>query len=144
MPTRPLQTIMTTANTVSRASVGTALSPSMMVAISATSMIGDGQRQQQRAVGLADPLGDHLGMMDGREYGAEQDHQQQRREYQSAGRRREGEAERSGAGEKQDRQHRENPRRSRHRAMCAHPAHPQIEEWTMRQTMASVSPSQRR
>ena len=39
MPTRPLQTIITTANTVSRASVGTAFSPSMMVAISATSMM---------------------------------------------------------------------------------------------------------
>ena len=38
-PTRPLQTIMTTANTVSRASVGAGLSPSMMVAISATSMM---------------------------------------------------------------------------------------------------------
>ena len=38
-PTRPLQTIITTANTVSRASVGTGLSPSMMVAISATSMM---------------------------------------------------------------------------------------------------------
>ncbi len=39
MPARPLHTIITTANTVSRASVGTALAPSMMVAISATSMI---------------------------------------------------------------------------------------------------------
>ena len=39
MPTSPLQTIITTANTVSRASVGTAFSPSMMVAISATSMM---------------------------------------------------------------------------------------------------------
>src|SRR6266851_2429546 len=39
MPTRPLQTIITTANTVSRASAGTSLSPSMMVAISATSMM---------------------------------------------------------------------------------------------------------
>ncbi len=39
MPTRPLQTIITTANTVSRAKVGTGLSPSMMVAISATSMM---------------------------------------------------------------------------------------------------------
>ena len=38
-PTRPLHTIMTTANTVSRASAGTGLSPSMMVAISATSMM---------------------------------------------------------------------------------------------------------
>ncbi len=38
MPTRPLQTIITTANTVSRAKVGTGFSPSMMVAISATSM----------------------------------------------------------------------------------------------------------
>ena len=37
-PTRPLQTIMTTANTVSRASAGAALSPSMMVAINATSI----------------------------------------------------------------------------------------------------------
>ena len=39
IPTRPLHTIMTTANTVSRASAGAALSPSMMVAISATSII---------------------------------------------------------------------------------------------------------
>jgi len=39
MPTRPLHTIMMTANTVSRASAGTGLSPSMMVAISATSMM---------------------------------------------------------------------------------------------------------
>ncbi len=39
MPTRPLQTIITTANTVSRASAGAALSPSMMVAINATSMM---------------------------------------------------------------------------------------------------------
>ena len=38
-PTSPLHTIMTTANTVSRASVGTSFSPSMMVAISATSMM---------------------------------------------------------------------------------------------------------
>ena len=38
IPTRPLQTIITTANTVSRASVGTGFSPSMMVAISATSI----------------------------------------------------------------------------------------------------------
>ena len=38
-PTSPLQTIITTANTVSRASVGTNLSPSMMVAITATSMM---------------------------------------------------------------------------------------------------------
>ena len=38
-PTRPLQTIMTTANTVSRASAGTAVSPSMKVAINATSMM---------------------------------------------------------------------------------------------------------
>ena len=38
MPTRPLQTIITTAKTVSRANVGTAFLPSMMVAISATSM----------------------------------------------------------------------------------------------------------
>lgn len=39
MPTRPLQTIITTANTVSRASAGAAVSPSVMVAISATSMM---------------------------------------------------------------------------------------------------------
>jgi len=39
IPTNPLQTIITTANTVSRANVGTGFSPSMMVAISATSMI---------------------------------------------------------------------------------------------------------
>ena len=39
MPTSPLQTIITTAKTVSRASVVTAFSPSMMVAISATSMM---------------------------------------------------------------------------------------------------------
>src|SRR6516164_5243286 len=38
IPTRPLQTIITTAKTVSRASVGTSLSPSMMLAIRATSM----------------------------------------------------------------------------------------------------------
>ncbi len=38
-PTRPLHTIITTANTVSRASAGTGFSPSMMVAISATSMM---------------------------------------------------------------------------------------------------------
>ena len=38
-PTRPLQTIMTTANTVSRASAGAGLSPSMIVVISATSMM---------------------------------------------------------------------------------------------------------
>ena len=38
-PTRPLHTIITTANTVSRASAGTGLSPSIMVAISATSMM---------------------------------------------------------------------------------------------------------
>ena len=39
MPTSPLHTIITTANTVSRASVVAACSPSMMVAISATSMM---------------------------------------------------------------------------------------------------------
>jgi hypothetical protein len=39
MPTSPLQTIITTANTVSRASVVTVFSPSMMEAISATSMM---------------------------------------------------------------------------------------------------------
>ena len=37
-PTSPLQTIMTTANTVSRANAGTSLSPSIKVAISATSI----------------------------------------------------------------------------------------------------------
>jgi hypothetical protein len=42
----------------------------------------DGQGQQQRAVGFADPRGDHLGMVDGREHGTEQDHQQRHREYQ--------------------------------------------------------------
>ena len=99
MPTRPLQTIITTANTVSRAKVGTGLSPSMMVAISATSMMVTAKRQQQRAVGFADPLGDHLGMVDGREHGAEQDHQQRRREHQPGGRRREGKAERGCGGE---------------------------------------------
>ena len=51
-----------------------------MVAISATSMMVTGKRQQQRAVGFADPLGDHFGMMHGREHGAEQDDQQHRRE----------------------------------------------------------------
>ncbi len=39
MPTSPFTTIITTANTVSRASVVTCCSPSMMVAISATSMM---------------------------------------------------------------------------------------------------------
>ena len=39
IPASPLHTIMTTAKTVSRASVGTAVAPSMMVAISATSMM---------------------------------------------------------------------------------------------------------
>ena len=81
---------------------------------------GDGQRQQQRAVGLADPLGDHLGMMDGGEYRAEQDHQQHGREHQSGGRGREGVAERGRAGKQQDRQRGKNPRRSRHRSVRAH------------------------
>jgi hypothetical protein len=39
MPTRPLHTIITTANTVSRARVGTSFTPSMMVAINVTSMM---------------------------------------------------------------------------------------------------------
>ena len=38
-PTRPLHTIITTAKTVSRANAGCGFSPSMMVAISATSMM---------------------------------------------------------------------------------------------------------
>ena len=89
MPTRPLQTIITTANTVSRASVGTGLVAEHDGRDQRDLDDGDRQRQQQRAVGLADPLGDHLGMMHGREHRAEQDHQQHRREQQSAGRRRE-------------------------------------------------------
>ena len=76
MPTSPLQTIMTTANTVSRASVVTVFSPSMMVAISATSMMVTDERQQKRTERLADPFRDHFRMMNGREYRAEQDHEQ--------------------------------------------------------------------
>lgn len=38
-PTRPLQTIMTTAKTVSRASVGNSWCPNIIVEISATSMM---------------------------------------------------------------------------------------------------------
>ncbi len=44
---------------------------------------GDRERQQQRAVGLADSLGDHLGMMHRCEHGAEQDGQQHGREQPS-------------------------------------------------------------
>ena len=45
---------------------------------------GDRKRQQQRAVGLADSLGNHLGMMHGCEHGAEQDRQQRGREQEPA------------------------------------------------------------
>ena len=92
MPTSPLQTIITTANTVSRASVGTGFLAEHDGRDQRDLDDGDRQRQQQRAVGLADPLGDHLGMMDGGEHRAEQDHQQHRREHQPAGRRREGDS----------------------------------------------------
>ena len=81
---------------------------------------GDRERQQQRAVGLADPLGDRFGMMHGREYGAEQDHQQPRRKQQSRGRWREAVAGRGDDREQQNRQRRENPGRSRYRAVHAH------------------------
>src|SRR6266403_577592 len=59
-------------------------------------------------------------MMDGREHGAEQDRQQRHREHQPARRRRERQSEAGGDGKKCDRQGRENPRRSRHRAVRAH------------------------
>ncbi len=55
MPTSPLQTIITTANTVSRASAGAGLSPSMMVVISATSMMVTESVENQGAVGFRQP-----------------------------------------------------------------------------------------
>jgi hypothetical protein len=43
---------------------------------------GHRQRQQQGAKGLADRMGNHFGMVDGRKYRAEQDDEQHRREHE--------------------------------------------------------------
>jgi hypothetical protein len=66
---------------------------------------GDRKRQEQRAIGLADPVRDHLRMMHGGKHRAEQDHQQDDREHDSAWRRREAIARR---GHGREQQHRES------------------------------------
>ena len=98
-PTMPLQTIMTAANTVSRAS------PALSGA--APEHHRDDQRhldhrhgdgEHQRAERLADPVGHHLGVVDGREHGRDQDHRGDPGQHAARGRHGLGRQHRPGQG----------------------------------------------
>ena len=78
MPTIPLQVIMTAAKTVSRANEAYSGLPELIkVTIRPTSITVTATAKQQRAERFADPVGDHLGVVDRTHHGRGQDHRHQ-------------------------------------------------------------------
>src|SRR5262249_40242818 len=69
---------------------------------------------------LADPLGDHFGVMDRCEHGTEQDDEQHGCEQPSADGGRKRIAAHGGSSKQHHAQRRIDPRRPRHRTLCAH------------------------
>jgi hypothetical protein len=86
-----LQVIITAANTVSRASVAVSEPPdTISVTISATSIHGDRDSEDERSERLADSVSNHFGVMHGRQHRAGQepsdDHEHRRRRFAPPGR----------------------------------------------------------
>ncbi|MGY3456258.1 hypothetical protein ACVWW5_001708 [Bradyrhizobium sp. LM3.4] len=102
--------------------------------------LDDGHResQHQRAIGFADPFGDHFGMMNRGKDGAEQDDEEHDGEEEPAKRQREHIARRADGCKQQHSQGRKDPGRPGHRTMRAHLSAPTASR-TIRKNVSRLS-----